>query len=231
MKSTLRRTRRNAHPFSHSERPVFSFTLRIDSISPPRDPVDKDDWYAEYTRVEFTILSGFDHEHRCAPQFRIAAGDLEQAPVQHCVFQDSTHRTGAYFVNAPASKHSCGQVLSATVRTQLNPVTTRDEVLDFLGLAPDQLAISFYPNCAWIHFRDDHEGPGKDNDLEMVPDPHLLVEMLRDGLLDLDLNDERVVLAGHAKYPSSKEEARTAAIDWMIGSAAETLWPYSFDAA
>ena len=196
----------------------LSFTLRIDAITPPREPVAENDWYAKYTKVDFTILSGFDHEHRCAPQFRVAVGDLEQAPVRDCEFTDSTYRTGAYYVDA--SKHSCGQVLSATVRTQLNPVTTRDSVRDYLRQAPDELAISFHPRCAWIHARNDAPD---DDTTEMVPDPHLLVEMLRDGLLDLDC--DQLVLAGHAKHPASKLQARTAAIDWMIGPVAETLWP------
>lgn len=199
-----------------------TFTIRIDAVVAPREPVADNDWYARYTKVDFTVLTGFDHEHRCNPQFRIAVGDQEGARVSDCSFTDATHRTGSYYLIADSSKYQPDQELTATIRTQLDPAITPEDVIRLLQRAPAALCISFYPGCAWLHFRND--GPGKADAMEFVPDPRLIVEMLRDGQLQLDCGDT-VVLRGFAKSPDSKAATRKAAIEWMIGPEAKLIWP------
>jgi hypothetical protein len=188
----------------------LKFAFRVDEVLPPGEPL----WdvncefydsvlHAPRAMVKFTMMSGFVNLPILMPQMRIAIGDLEGRPVH--LNYDSEQRSGSYTVRG-SSKHFAGSVVAGEITTQLNPATTKDEIIAQLSENPAGLMIEMYGHCGWISPDCRAEGEsilvrGHDEDSEYVPTLCMVAELLREGRLEID-GEGVVKLKGYAFVPA-----------------------------
>lgn len=189
------------------------FVFRVDRVDPPGMPsVDpNEDYFDAYVhagrgKVHFTLLEGFTSAPMLMPQMRVGVGDVEKARVV-CVDFDFEQRRGCYSVIGGPSRLSVGQVMSATIRTQLNPAGSCEAILQQLRRDPKGLMIEIFGKVGWIAPDDRARGGainigGHDESCEVITSPCLVAELLRQGELELD-GDGVVKLKGHALVPST----------------------------
>jgi len=137
------------------------------------------------------------------PQIRIGIFDLEGRPVD--LTYDFERRTGSYSIRG-YSKYVAGSIAVGTIRTQLRPATTREEILSQLLKDPAGLMIEMIGASGWITPDSRAQGMaismgGHDECSEYIPSLCLVAELLREGLLELD-GEGVVKIQGYAYVPA-----------------------------
>lgn len=184
-----------------------TFVFRVD---PPDmssvDPLVGLDYFAGGgDKVHFKLLEGFTVAPMLMPQMRVGIGDIEKTKVW--VDFDFELRQGCYTVAGGPSRLSVGQVVSATIRTQLNPAASCEAILQQLRRDPEGLMIEILGKVGWIAPDSRASGDsinigGHDETSEFITSLCLVAELLREGELELD-GEGVVKLKGHAVVPST----------------------------
>ncbi|WP_153133210.1 hypothetical protein [Dechloromonas hortensis] len=179
----------------------MNFEFRVDAVE---EATEGDE---DRVLVKFTMLRGFETPPIFSHQIGTGISDIEGRRVWpgYCAHS----RTGWYYITGN-SKFAPGQVVVGTIRTQLRPAMTKDEIITQLSEDPrGRMVVYQYGSTGWIvpdpratggKVAEDGSG-GNSEEAEFIPSLCMVAELLREGLLELD-GEGYAKLAGYTFTPA-----------------------------